>query len=212
MLLALAAAGGWGSGAARADGLISIPTAATLDPGQTSVDLQYNGAGRLDVRSALGLVSVQRGVLPGLAVGFDLLLTAGEEFVPAIRPNFAYVPLRRERGLSAAVGYENVGVRSFGEQPFVVLSEQQSYGSLHVGWTYEPDGNNHRAMLGVDVPLRAGLDGMADYINGPENFANTGLSLDLGGGCGLTLAYMRANNRHRPDGIFIDLNWQGGGN
>src|SRR5262249_42049306 len=144
---------------AAAQSLISVMTSDSLDKGQLGMDLAYNGAWRAADPTSLSLVTLQYGITSQLTMGVDALVTAGGVFMPNIRPNMIYVVGNQENGLSGAIGYQNIGVRSFGEQPAIVLSERLKRLKLHAGYTYEPDGAAHRVMLGVEVPLHPRVTG-----------------------------------------------------
>jgi len=201
---------GW-PGKASAQGLISIPSADALDRGQASLDLEYDSAWSFSDPTALSLATVQYGVAKRLTMGLDVRLTQGSSFEPTVRPNFIYLLREKEQGLSVGVGIQNVGVRSFGEQPFLVLSQRWKRVNLHAGYTYEPDGGNHRAMAGAEVKLLPKLTWVTDYINGDGNFLASGLQVQLSPSTSVEVAYLHANDPAQEDGIFFDLGFKSRG-
>jgi hypothetical protein len=193
----------FGSGRVFADGLISVPTAEIPEPHALSIDLEYDGGPRLDDRTALSLFALDARVTSRLAVGMDLRLSQGDRLTATPRAHMTYLLRPITRGFGLAAGFGNVGVRSFGEQAFVVASGRARRTGLHVGWTQ--DSGHPRAMFGLEQPLGRDVTAVTDWITGSGNFAAFGLALPLGPDNSLTLAYLRANERSQGDGLFVGL-------
>jgi hypothetical protein len=191
------------NGRASAGGLISVPTAEIPEPRTLAVDLEYDGGSGLKDPTSLSLLSLDARLTGRLAAGMDVRLSQGDRFTATPRAHVTYLLRPITGGWGLAAGFQNVGVRSFGEQAFVVGSARAHGTGLHVGWTQ--DSGHPRAMFGVEQPLGRGVTAVSDWITGSGNFAGFGLALPLGRDRSLTLAYLRANDRRQSDGLFLDL-------
>lgn len=183
-----------------AQSLFSIPTAETLDARTLTIDVEQDGGPQLHEPPTLRLATVRVGVTDRLTLGFDTKISGAWQ----VRPNFSFRLTKKDAPLSFAVGYENIGVRSFGEQPYAVASAKLGKARLHLGATRET-GGLYRAMLGAERDLPHGLTLQADYINGDGNFFTVGAQKSLSHDFALTLGWMRANTRREPNGIFVDV-------
>jgi len=192
-----------GSGRAFADGLISVPTAEIPEAHTLAIDLEYDGGRALDDPTALSLLALDASLTHRLAAGMDLRLSQGSRLTATPRAHVTYLLRPMTRGLGLAAGFQNVGVRSFGEQAFVVASGQVGRTGLHLGWTQ--DSGHPRAMFGLEQSLGRGISAVSDWITGSGNFAGFGLAVPLASDRSLTLANLRANDRREGDGLFLDL-------
>jgi hypothetical protein len=196
-------AGLLGNGRAIAGGLISVPTAEIPEPRTLAVDLEYDGGCGLQDPTSLSLLSFDARLTGRLAAGIDMRLSQGDRFTATPRAHVTYLLRPMTGGWGLAAGFQNVGVRSFGEQAFAVASARAGRTELHVGWTQ--DSGHPRAMFGVEQALGRGVTAVSDWITGSGNFAGFGLELPLSSSRSLTLAYLRANDRRQCDGLFLDL-------
>jgi hypothetical protein len=185
--------------AASAQGLFSVPTADTLERRTWSLDLEQDSGSRWNSPQTLRLTSLRAAVADFLTVGLDVRLTGAT----VIEPNASLRLTRKGAPLAFAVGYENVGVRSFGEQPYAVVSRQFPWGRAHVGWTHDDGG--HHLMLGLEHPLCPLVSLQADAITDAGNFITLGAQINLPAHFTLTAGYMRANSRSDEDGVYLDL-------
>jgi hypothetical protein len=131
----------------------------------------------------------------------DLLLSKGTRRTNVLSPNGSYLFLTSKHGLRARAGYANVGVRSFGEQPFVTVAQSARQADFLAGWTR--DSGHDRLIVGLEEKLSEQWSGVADWITGSGNFAAAGARYHLSGSRAVTLAYLRANNRSDGDGIYL---------
>ena len=188
----------WGIAAViRAQGLISIPTADPFPSHSLSVDFQLNSDSRLRSRDSLGLASFVYGISPILSAGVDIRLTGR----PITLPNVSLQLCNGKQG-AVAVGYENVGVRGFGEQPFVVGTFGSGERRFHLGWTQD---DRNEAMAGIDFKIRRNLTLVADGITGSGNFVSAGFQFSISDTWSATLAYMHPNDPQVHSGIFVDI-------
>jgi hypothetical protein len=185
--------------ACHAQGLFSVPSGDTLKQGTLSEDLELDGGPRLRSPKTLTILAVRYGLVDWLTVGEDFLLT---ETVQG-QPNFS-LGLYDMANLAIAGGYENVGVRSFGEQPYLSASLKVGSTRLHAGWTRS---NHDSLMTGVEYAANGWLSIQADTITGRDNYTTAGFQVAFGSRAALSLGYMHANDRRNGDGIFLDLNW-----
>ncbi len=192
--------GAWPS-FARADDLISVPGTDRGEPGSISLSTEYDGAASLRSSTALWLLSAGYDVTPRLTLGADLLLTKGSRRTTVLSPNGSFLLLNSAHGLRARGGFQNVGVRSFGEQPYVSVSQSVRSVDLVVGWTR--DSGHERLMLGVQGKLNARWSGVVDWITGSGNFAAVGARYQFAEGRSLTLAFLRPNQRGGEEGLFV---------
>jgi hypothetical protein len=192
----------------RADDLISVPGADPGDPGSLSLSLEYDGGPSIHSATALGLISSSCDISRRLSLGADLLLAEGTRRVTVLSPNGSLLLLRTRGGLTARAGYQNVGVRSFGEQPYLSLSQSVPHLDLVSGWTR--DSGHDRLMVGLAGNLARRWSGLADWITGSGNFAAAGVRYSLPGNRTIAVAYLRANDRRDGDGLYVAyaMNWQ----
>src|SRR5437870_747818 len=127
LLVLLASAG-------QADDLISVPGADPGDPGSLSFSLEYDGGPSVHSSTALLLLSSGYDISRRLSLGADLLLAEGTRRATVLSPNGSLLLLKTHGGLTARAGYQNVGVRSFGEQPYLSLSQPVRRLDLVAGW------------------------------------------------------------------------------
>lgn len=182
-----------------AQGLFSVPNGDTLKGGTISTDLELDGGPQLRDPRTLNILAVRYGVCDRLTVGEDLLLTGTFQGAP----NFS-LGLYADKRYALAGGYENVGVRSFGEQPYVTGSAKFGLARAHIGWTRS---NHSSLMLGAEYAATDRLSLMADTITGRDNFTTVGAQYGLTNAISLTAGFMHANDRVNGDGVFLDLNW-----
>jgi hypothetical protein len=202
LLLAAAACGivSWPV-VARADDLMSAPGAAPGEPGSVSLGLEYDGSSSIHTPTALGLFSAGYDFTPRFSLGVDLLLSKGTRRTNVLSPNASYMFLTSSHGLHARAGYANVGVRSFGEQPFVSFAQSMRQTDIIAGWTR--DSGHDRLILGLEGKLSEQWSGVVDWITGSGNFAAAGARYHLSESRAATLAYLHANARSDGDGIYL---------
>ena len=193
LILLLAAA------ACHAQGLFSVPSGDTLQQGTLSEDLELDSGPQLRSPKTLNILAVRYGLVDWLTIGEDFLLTGTVQG----QPNFS-LGLYAKGDLAVAGGYENVGVRSFGEQPYLSASLRVGAARLHTGWTRS---NHDSLMAGAEYAVKDWLSIQADTITGRDNFTTAGFQVALGSRAALSLGYMHANDRRNGDGLFLDLNW-----
>jgi hypothetical protein len=185
---------------ARADGLFSVPTAQNPDKSQIQFSLEQDASGT-SFRSpdTLRLATVQYGLTKRLAVGFDLRLSGKTK----IEPNIALALTRPKAPVALNIGFQNVGVRSFGEQPYLVASRDFRAFSLHSGLTH--DSNGTHGMIGAEKHFGKRFEILGDYIGGRGNFATIGAQFTLAKDVGLEAGYMIANSRSDTNGLYLSL-------
>jgi hypothetical protein len=139
------------------------------------------------------------GLTHWLTVGADVRLNRRV----IVTPNFS-LRLWRSSRWSIAYGVENVGVRSFGEQPYLTVSHRAGRVRWHLGWTND---ERDRAMGGIEWQLTQRCTLQSDFIAGRGNFFAIGLQWSLSENLALTVAFLRPNARDDEQGVFVDLNW-----
>lgn len=185
---------------AHADSLFSVPTAQEPDKGEVQFSLEQD-TDRTSFRSpdTLRLATVEYGLFKRLSVGFDAELVGRSR----VRPNISLLLTRDKAPVSAAIGFQNVGVRSFGEQPYAVLSRDFGGFSLHGGATHDSEGTH--GMLGLEKPLGKRFEIVGDYIGGRGNYATVGGQLQIGKNLQLAAGWMFANSHDDSNGLFLSL-------
>lgn len=183
----------------KAQGLFSVPTADTLPTKTWSFDLELDSGSRLNSSETLPLTTMRLAATDFLTIGFDAKLKRSV----VISPNISLRLTPQKAPLSFAIGYENVGVRSFGEQPYAVLSQRIQDGRVHAGWTKDKAGNY--LMLGFEHPISKTINFQIDYITGKDNFLTTGVQISIPDQWSITLGYILPNSSHTEKGIFLDL-------
>lgn len=185
---------------ARADGLFSVPTARNPDKGETAFSIEQDASGTsFRSHDTLRLASVQYGLTKRLAVGFDTRLNGHAK----IEPNIALVLTPPKSAIGVNIGFQNVGVRSFGEQPYIVASRDLASFSLHGGATH--DSNGTHGMIGLENHFGKKFEVLGDYIGGRGNFATVGGQLSFAKNFNLEAGYMIANSRSDTNGLFLSL-------
>jgi hypothetical protein len=109
--------------------------------------------------------------------------------------------LNSTRGLRGRAGFANVGVRSFGEQPYLTVAQTLRRVVLLTGWTR--DSGHDRLMLGLDGKVSARWSAVTDWIAGSGNFASVGARYHFSGERTLTMGYLRPNSREDGDGVYL---------
>lgn len=180
-------------------GLFSVPSGDTLSARALSLDLELDGGPQLRDPRSLAITAIRYGVCDRLTIGEDF------QFAGTVQgaPNFS-LGLYADRRFALAGGYENVGVRSFGEQPYLTGSFRAGLARVHVGWTRS---NHHSLMLGAEYAVTSRLSLMADTITGRDNFTTAGFQLGLTSKTSLSAGFMHANDRVNGDGLFLDFNF-----
>jgi len=177
-----------------------VPTAQNPDKGEIELVIEQDASGTsFNSSDTLRLASVEYGLTKRLAVGFDVRLSGKAK----IQPNIALALTRPGASIGLNIGYQNVGVRSFGEQPYVVASRDFKTFSLHGGATH--DSNGTHGMIGFEKHFRQRFEILADYIGGRGNFATIGAQLGLAKDVNLEAGYMIANSRSDTNGLFLSL-------
>lgn len=185
---------------ARAGGLFSIPTAQNPDQGETTFTIEQDASNTsFGSRGTLRLASIQYGLTKRLAIGFDTRLSGHAK----IEPNIALVLTRPKSAIGVNIGFQNVGVRSFGEQPYIVASRDFASFSLHGGATH--DSNGTHGMIGAEKRFGKKFEIMGDYIGGRGNFATVGAQVGLAKDLTFQAGYMFANSRSDTNGLFLSL-------
>lgn len=186
--------------AARADGLFSIPVAQNPDKGTTELILEQDASGA-SFRSpdTLRIGTVEYGLTRQLAVGFDARLIGRGR----VEPNFSLLLSRPKAAVNVALGYQNVGVRSFGEQPYVVASGNLGTFSLHGGLTRDSGGTH--PMIGLEKHFGSKFELEADAINGAGNYITLGGQFALAKNANLAAGYMIANSRGDSNGLYLSI-------
>ena len=184
---------------AFSQGLISVPTGDVIEQGTLSVDAELDTGNRWRSSEYLALTTWRLGVTKWLTVGVDVRLT--RKIIAT--PNLS-VRLLRSSHWAIAYGVENVGVRSFGEQPYLTVSRALGRGRWHLGWTND---ERDELMVGVEWRLSHRWTLQSDFITGDSNFFAIGFQYALTENASLSLAYLHPNDRHNERGIFVDINW-----
>ena len=190
---------------AEAQSLFSIPTAESLEKKKVTVNLEEDTGSRLRSPETLRLTSVRAGLTDRLTVGFDARLS--DAFV--VQPAFSLRLTRKDAPLAIKIGYENVGVRSFGQQPYIIGShawKNWKKTHLHLGLTHD-QGRNY-GMFGIEREVSSGLTLQADYISGSGDFLTVGVAKELGKNLTLTLGFIHANSRDDEDGVFLSAEYE----
>jgi len=168
-LLAAGAAVTLATGMAHAtySGLLIIPTADLVAPGEYSAGLELDGtfAGHGDEWWAL---NAEFGVSPRLEAGLDLALTADADTRVFMDAKYLLMP-DKERSPAVAAGICNVGSH-LKAVPYLVASHDFGPMRAHAGVaSIEGAG---RWFVGADRPLSERLSVLGDYTNGSDNAAS----------------------------------------
>jgi len=183
---------------AHADGLFSIPIAQNPDKGATELIFEQDASGTsLRSPDTLRIGTVEYGLRRWLAVGFDSRLNGPFK----IEPNIAVQLTREKSPIGVNIGYQNVGVRSFGEQPYAVASRGFGSFALHGGVTR--DGNGVHPMFGLEKHFGARFEIMADSIGGAGNYSTFGGQLAVARNVSLAVGYMISNSRGDTNGLYL---------
>lgn len=148
-------------------GLLIIPTADLVAPGQCAAGVELDGtfAGHGDERWAL---NVEFGVSSRLEAGLDLYLTADPDSRVILDAKYLVTP-DAERAPAVAVGICNVGTH-LKAVPYLVASHDFGPMRGHAGVASMQGAG--RWFVGVDRPLSERLWVQGDYTNGSENAAS----------------------------------------
>jgi hypothetical protein len=151
-------------------GLVTVPTADTVENGRYSVELQTDFVTPISSETSSRFINTEFGAANHLELGLDLDLsnaTSGR-----VNGNGKYVfDLGHKDELPLAIGFSRIDGR-FNSDPYVALSHRFKPGRLHLG-AIRSDGKT-RWFTGVDRTVGRKWTLMADYASGDENFLSFG--------------------------------------
>lgn len=171
-------------------GLVNIPTAEVIEPGQYGIELQFDGsfaAGRADTR----ILNTELGLSPRFEAGGDFDLSHQAETRTLLNAKYLLSPGGEKRP-ALALGACNVG-RHASATPYLVATQEFRGARGHLGAARIDDRNCW--FVGADHAVNDKLTLMADYTSGSENFATIGASHQftdrLGGMAGVVFPNVR---------------------
>ena len=166
--LTLAAGMAW----AAPSGLLVIPTADVLGPGEASADFFSQGRSVLANGDCDRFLGVEVGLPHGVELGVDACLNDADAGSPWGNLKWQ-LPTAGPDRFAVALGLQNVG-HGAAAQPYVTLAQAVGQGRAHAG-VIRSDGAT-RLMLGAQVPAGETFELVSDYLSGPGGSAGLGFS------------------------------------
>ena len=193
------------TGPARAcyTGLVNIPTAEVIEPGQYGIELQFDGsfAPGADAR----ILNTELGLSPRLEAGVDFDLSHGAETRALLNAKYLLV-LGAEKHPALAAGICNVG-RQASNTPYLVATQEFRGVRGHLG-AARIDGHG-RGFVGFDRAVNEKLILMADYTGGSDNFATVGASCQFTDRFGVMAGAILPNSRGEDAGFTVHFVFNG---
>jgi len=189
-----------GAGGAHAcySGLVNIPTAEVLEPGQLDIAPQFDGsfaAGSTDTR----ILNTELGITSRFEAGVDFDLSPDAEASPFLNAKYLLLP-GGEGATALALGICSVG-RGLNNTPYLVATQEFRSVRGHLGVARIDD--HHRWFVGADHALTDQLTLMADCTNGAENYATVGGCYQFTDGFGITAGAILPNARGEDDRFTV---------
>jgi hypothetical protein len=192
ILLAVAALPAW----ACYSGLVNIPTADVVEPGQYGIELQFDDSfarGSEDTR----IVNTELGLTPRFEAGVDFDVSREAESRVMLNAKYILWPAGEGRP-ALALGICNVGRRAT-NTPYLVATREFRSVRGHLGAARI----DHRDcwIIGADRAVTDKLTLMADYTSGSDNSATIGGSYQFTDSFGI-MAGVILPNCHDEDTEF----------
>ncbi len=153
-------------GFAAYSGLMLIPTADVLAPGEVCVDYYCDGDFPVGGGIGAAVVESQYGVGRRAEVGLDFDLTKGADTIPVLNGKVLLCPA--DRGLGLALGVYNVGEGVSPISYLVATRELGGYCRVHLGVQRTPE-QEMQTLAGAEYCFEGRLSLAAEYLAGEEN-------------------------------------------
>ncbi len=201
-VLALGGGGAWAS----PSGLLVIPVADILGPGEVSANLISQGPNALWSGHRHHLVGLEVGLPGGWEAGVDAALDTDEPNGPWVNAKWQ-VPTRDPERMAVALGLQNVGHRDTA-QPYLALSRALGTGRAHAG-VIRAEGKT-RWMLGAEAPGGRRLTLLGDYLSGAEGSTALGLGYELAPRWGVVAGYLwnRGEESRNHSYFEVGYSWE----
>jgi hypothetical protein len=179
-------------------GLVNIPTADLVEPGQYGLELQLDGAlrgGGADTR----ILNTELGLGPRCEAGLDFDLSEEADTWALLNAKYLLAAGGPKRP-AVALGVCGVG-RSVTNMPYLVATQEFPDVRGHLGWARIDDQN--RWFVGVDRALNDKLTLMADYTSGSDNVATVGAGYQFTDTFGVMAGVVFPNASEEDTGFTI---------
>lgn len=152
-------------------GLLVIPTADVLGPGEASLDYFTQGRNLARDEDCDRFLGVEVGLPHGLEVGVDACLNHGGDEGPWWNLKWQ-LPAADPDRFALALGLQNLG-HAATAQPYLALAHAVGSGRGHLG-VMRADAAT-RLYLGAEAPMSEKLTLVGDYLSGPGGSTSVGL-------------------------------------
>jgi hypothetical protein len=179
-------------------GLVNIPTAEVIEPGQYGIELQFDGAfaqGTADKR----ILNTELGLSPRFEAGVDFDLSHEAETRTLLNAKYLLL-LGGEKRLALAIGACNVG-QSVRATPYLVATQEFRGVRGHLGAVRIDD--RDRWFVGLDHAVNDKLTLMADYTSGSDNSATIGASYQFTDAFGIMAGAILPNSAGGETGFTV---------
>ena len=179
-------------------GLVSIPTAEVVEPGQYGLELQLDGA-FAQVNSDPRIINTELGLSPRFEGGVDSDLSKDTQTRALL--NAKYLLLTKDKRHPAlALGICSVG-RHVSNTPYLVATQEFGGVRGHLGAARIDE--RDRWFIGVDHAVNDKLTLMADYTSGSDNFATIGGSYQFTDTFGIMAGAILPNSPGEDRGFTV---------
>jgi len=178
-------------------GLVNIPTAEVVEPGQYGIELQLDGSfasGTADTR----ILNTELGLSPRFEAGVDFDLSREAETRTLL--NAKCLLSHGGNRPALALGVCNVG-RHASSTPYLVATQEFHQTRGHLG-AARIDGRD-RWFVGGDHAVNDKLTFMADYTSGSDNLAAVGASYQFADRFGVMAGVILPNSRDEDTGLTV---------
>lgn len=156
-------------------GLIAIPTADVVPPGQYGAEFQMNG--ELAARTIDGrIINSEFGLAPRVEAGLDLDVSDDADGRALLNAKYLITPSNAHRP-AVATGLFSLGPR-LKSSGYVVATQPFRGFRAHGGFMRIDD--RDRWFIGADAPITKRVTLMTDFISGSDNFSSVGINFAMG--------------------------------
>ncbi len=173
-------------GFAAYSGLMLIPTADVLGPGQVCVDYYFDGGFPVGSGVGCALFDTQYGIGNRMEVGLDFDLTKDADTIPLFNAKVMLRPI--DTGLGAALGVHTIGEHIRSTTYLITTKPVTENLRLHAGAQRTPE-DETQGIAGLDYYCEGRLGFFAEYTSGDGNSSMLSAYYQLTGRWGVALGW-----------------------
>jgi hypothetical protein len=186
-------------GIAAADSVFTVPVAGTLQPNRLTASLSGGAGANLASESSSLFSAVDYNFTRYFSAGVTTRLTNGFSARPEGSVQFA----PENKPYAFAVGFGNVGVRTFRSQPYAVANTRVGDFGFYAGGTHDSYGLH--PMLGTDYEISSRWSLQADWIHDDESFVTVGTRWQVKRNIAVSAGFSHSSGEEGGNGIFASV-------